>query len=50
MIGRERDKVLRSAEKLVVRGRIEDAIVEYNKLLKESPHDTTLLNLVKRGL
>ena len=37
---------MRQAEKLVSRGRIEAAILQYKKVLKELPNDTTLLNLV----
>ena len=42
----EREELLREAEKLVLRGRIEGAIIQYRKVLKEVPNDTTLLNLV----
>ncbi len=41
-----RDELLRSAEALVARGRIEAAIKEYRKLLEEGSSDTGLLNLV----
>ena len=44
--GRARDELLRSAERLVSRGRIEPAIKEYQKLLQDNPKDTGLLNLV----
>ncbi len=42
----DRNKVARSAEKLVARGRLDAAIDEYRKLLAESANDTTTLNRV----
>jgi tetratricopeptide (TPR) repeat protein len=41
-----RDKVLREAEKLVQKGRIEQAIREYEKLLKANPNDANTINRV----
>jgi tetratricopeptide (TPR) repeat protein len=41
-----RDKVLREAEKLVQKGRIELAIREYEKLLKVNPSDANTINRV----
>jgi len=41
-----RDKVLREAEKLVQKGKIEAAIREYQKLLKANPNDTNTINRV----
>ena len=41
-----RDKVLRTAEKLVQRGKIEQAIREYEKLLKVNPNDANTINRV----
>ncbi len=42
----DRNKVARSAEKLVARGKLDAAIDEYRKLLAESANDTTTLNRV----
>ena len=42
----DRNKVARNAEKLVARGKLNAAIDEYRKLLKESANDTTTLNRV----
>jgi tetratricopeptide (TPR) repeat protein len=42
----DRNKVARSAEKLVARGKLNAAIEEYRKLLTESANDTTTLNRV----
>ncbi len=41
-----RDKILREAEKLVQKGRIEHAIREYEKLLKANPNDANTINRV----
>jgi len=42
----KRDKVLRDAEKLVQKGKLEQAIREYEKILKKFPEDTTIINRV----
>ncbi len=42
----KRDKVLKDAEKLVQRGKYEQAIREYEKILKKFPEDTTIINRV----
>ena len=42
----KRDKVLRDAEKLVQKGKLEQAIKEYEKVLKKFPGDTTIINRV----
>ena len=42
----KRDKVLRDAEKLVQKGKLEQAIKEYEKVLKKFPDDTTTINRV----
>jgi tetratricopeptide (TPR) repeat protein len=41
-----RDKILREAEKLVQRGKVEQAIREYEKLLKQNPTDANTINRV----
>ncbi len=41
-----RDKVLREAEKLVQKGRVDAAIREYEKLLKANPSDANTINRV----
>ncbi len=41
-----RDKILREAEKLVQRGKVEQAIREYEKLLKKNPNDANTINRV----
>lgn len=41
-----RDKVLREAEKLVQKGRVDAAIREYEKLLKANPNDANTINRV----
>ena len=41
-----REERLRSAERLVSRGRIDAAIAEYEKLLADRPNDTGLSNLI----
>jgi len=41
-----RDKVLREAERLVQKGKIEQAIREYEKLLKANPNDANTINRV----
>ncbi|MDY7094145.1 MAG: tetratricopeptide repeat protein [Acidobacteriota bacterium] len=42
----QREKLVRNAEKLVSRGKVEAAIREYRKLLAEQPKDTNTLNRV----
>ncbi len=42
----KRDKVLMEAEKLVQKGKLEQAIKEYEKILKKFPNDTTIINRV----
>jgi len=42
----DRQKVLRNAEKLVSKGKIDAAIKQYRKVLDDSPRDTTTLNRV----
>ena len=42
----KRDKVLRDAERLVQKGKLEQAIKEYEKVLKKFPGDTTIINRV----
>jgi len=42
----KRDKVLRDAEKLVQKGKYEQAIREYEKILNKFPEDTTIINRV----
>ncbi len=42
----KRDKILREAEKLVQKGRIEQAIKEYEKLLKANPNDPNTINRI----
>jgi len=39
-----RDKILKNAEKLVQKGKLEQAIQEYEKLLEASPDDTNTIN------
>jgi tetratricopeptide (TPR) repeat protein len=46
MMALDRNKVARTAEKLVARGKLNAAIDEYRKLLAESTGDTTTLNRV----
>ncbi|MCD4751412.1 MAG: tetratricopeptide repeat protein [Thermoanaerobaculales bacterium] len=41
-----RDKILKGAEKLVQKGKIEQAIREYEKLLKLNPNDVNTINRV----
>ena len=41
-----RDKILKGAEKLVQRGKIEPAIREYEKLLKLNPNDVNTINRI----
>jgi len=41
-----RTKVIRRAEKFVKQGRVENAIVEYQKLIEENPQDWGLVNMV----
>ncbi len=40
----KRDKILKTAEKLVQKGKLEQAIKEYEKLLGASPNDTNTIN------
>jgi tetratricopeptide (TPR) repeat protein len=40
----KRDKILKTAEKLVQKGKLEQAIKEYEKLRKASPEDTNTIN------
>jgi tetratricopeptide (TPR) repeat protein len=40
----KRDKILKTAEKLVQKGKLEQAIKEYEKLLAASPDDTNTIN------
>jgi tetratricopeptide (TPR) repeat protein len=40
----KRDKILKTAEKLVQKGKLEQAIREYEKLLEASPDDTNTIN------
>ena len=40
----KRDKILKTAEKLVQKGKLEQAIKEYEKLLRASPDDTNTIN------
>jgi tetratricopeptide (TPR) repeat protein len=42
----KRDKILKDAEKLVQKGKFEQAIREYEKILKKFPNDTTIINRV----
>ncbi len=42
----KRDRVLKDAEKLVQKGKLEPAIREYEKILKRYPSDTTIINRV----
>jgi tetratricopeptide (TPR) repeat protein len=42
----KRDKILRDAEKLVQKGKVEQAIREYEKLLKLTPGDANTINRV----
>ena len=46
MAALDRNRVARSAEKLVARGKLDAAIDEYRKLLADSADDTTTLNRV----
>jgi pilus assembly protein FimV len=41
-----RDRILKDAEKLVQKGKIQQAIREYEKLLKDNPSDTNTVNRV----
>jgi tetratricopeptide (TPR) repeat protein len=41
-----RDKILKEAEKLVQKGKVEQAINEYEKLLKDNPTDANTINRV----
>ena len=41
-----RDKIIAKAEKYVSKGKIEDAIEEYERLLKDSPNDVNTLNRI----
>ena len=42
----KRDRVLKDAEKLVQKGKLEQAIREYEKVLGRYPNDTTIINRV----
>jgi tetratricopeptide (TPR) repeat protein len=42
----KRDKILKDAEKLVQKGKLDQAIREYEKVLKQYPNDTTIINRV----
>jgi len=42
----KRDRVLKDAEKLVQKGKLEQGIREYEKILKRYPNDTTIINRV----
>jgi tetratricopeptide (TPR) repeat protein len=42
----KRDKVLQDAEKLVQKGKLDQAIREYEKILRRFPGDTTIINRV----
>ncbi|TFG36612.1 MAG: tetratricopeptide repeat protein, partial [Candidatus Aminicenantes bacterium] len=42
----KRDRVLKDAEKLVQKGKLDQAIREYEKILKRYPTDTTIINRV----
>ena len=42
----KKDKVLKDAEKLVQKGKVEQAVREYEKVLKAYPEDTTTINRV----
>lgn len=44
--GFNKAKVLASAEKAVQQGKLQNAIVEYQKVLKEDPKDLTVLNTI----
>ncbi len=41
-----RDKILKDAEKLVQKGKIDQAIIEYEKVLKQTPADANTINKV----
>jgi tetratricopeptide (TPR) repeat protein len=42
----KRDKLLRDAEKLVQKGKLEQGIKDYEKILRRFPDDTTIINRV----
>jgi tetratricopeptide (TPR) repeat protein len=42
----KRDKILKNAEKLVQKGKVEQAIREYEKILKANPNDPNTINRV----
>ena len=44
--GFSREKVLASAEKFVQQGKLQNAIAEYEKVIKEDPKDLTVLNTI----
>jgi len=44
--GFNKAKVLASAEKFVQQGKLTNAIIEYEKIVKEDPKDLTVLNTV----
>lgn len=41
-----KEKILKSAQKFVASGRLENAIKEYEKILEQEPNDTTTLNTI----
>src|SRR5215472_4851181 len=45
-LGFNREKVLAAAEKFVQQGKLQNAISEYEKIIKEDPKDLTVLNTV----
>src|SRR5215470_2197437 len=44
--GFNKAKVLSSAEKFVQQGKLQNAIAEYEKVIKEDPKDLTVLNAI----
>ncbi len=46
----QRDKIIANAEKLVTKGKVEQAIQEYERLLADSPSDVNTLNRDRRSL
>src|SRR5690242_11812218 len=44
--GFNKAKVLSSAEKFVQQGKLQNAIAEYEKVIKEDPRDLTVLNAI----
>lgn len=43
---REKKRILENAKKCVKKGKIQDAITEYNKLLAADPHDLNIRNVI----